>query len=196
MHTHRRLALALGLVLGCLTARGDVINPLTYKVYPQFAFAGVQDHPDHVFLIHVRDGRYWANPFESRVIPIPGPESFAPGFGTIDKVAVIAVPTAVYEGLSEEERQTLSPESPGVLSCDIAAPRSVVRMFQPDPGLARYRVAITGGTLRVEPVKPGDHDSSAVPPFRSWRGWWALAVAASVAWLGFVVSRRLVPGKP
>lgn len=196
MHSARWLSLALGLVLGCLTARGDMANPLTHHVYPDLAFAGVQDHPDHVFLIHVRDRGYWANPFESRVIPIPGPESFAPGFGTIDKAAVIAVPKAAYERLSEEERQALTPDSPGVLSCDIAAPRSVVRMFQPDPGLAPYRVAITGGKLRVESVMPGDRDSSAVPPFRSWRGWWALASAASVAWLGFGVSRRLLRGKP
>lgn len=195
MYTARWLSLAL--VLGCLTARADMANPWTRHVSPRLAFVGVQDHPDHVFLIHVRDQVHWANPSESRVIPVLGPEPFWPDFDdTSDKVAVIAVPKAAFEQLSKEERQALSPESPGVLSCDIAPPRSVARMFQPDPGLAPYRVAITGGKLRVESVMPGDRDSSAVAPFRSWRGWLALASAASVAWLGFGVSRRLLRSKP
>jgi hypothetical protein len=194
MHTSRWLSLAL--VLGCLTARADMANPWTRYVSPRLAFAGVQNHPDHVFLIHVRDQVHWANPFESRVIPILGPEPFWPDFDdTVDKVAVIAVPKAAYERLSEEERQNLSPKSPGVLSCDIVAPRSVVLMFQPDPGTAPYRVAITDGNLCVEPASLGERECSIVPPFRSRQGWWALAVAASVAWLGFVVSRRLVRGK-
>lgn len=197
MHTARWLP--LGLLLGCLTARADIVDPSIRGVDPQFAFAGVQDHPDHVFLVHVQDKGYRGPnvPFESRVIPIPGPEPFAPGFNrTVGKVAVLAVPKAAYDKLSEEQRQELSAESPGVLSCGIDTPRMIVRTFELDPAPAAYRVAIADGQLRVEPVKPGDRDSSVVPPFRSRRGWWALAVAASVAWLGFVVSRRLVRGTP
>ena len=191
------LWLSLGLVLGCLTARADIANPLMRYIHPQVAFLGGQDHPDHLFLVYVRDVGHWKiQQFESCVTPILGPEPLWLDFGrTDDKFSVIAVPKAAYEKLSEEQRKALSPESPGVLSCSVAVPRSVLRALQPDPGLASYRVAIANGKLLVEPVNTGDRDPSVVPPFGARRGWWSLAVAVSVAWLGFVVSRRLVRGQ-
>lgn len=189
----RRLSFVL--LCACATARADIPNPDIRDVDPEMAFSGVADHPDHVFLIHVMDKTYWGPnvPFESRVIPIPGPKPFTPGFRqTIGKVAILAVPKAAYEKLAEPERKALTPESPGVLSCAIAAPRMTVGVRDPDPGTIRYRVAIADGTLRVEPAAPGDRDSSAAAPGRRRGAWWGVALAASVAWLGLVVGRRLV----
>lgn len=189
--------LAIGLLLGCATVRADLITPGIRDVAPRMSFAGVQDHADHVFLVHVRDKSYWGPnvPFESRVIPIPGPKAFTPGFrSTIEKVAVLAVPKAAYDKLSKEERQALSADSPGVLSCEIPAPRMKADRREPDPGTICYRVAIADGKLSVEPAEPDDRESSAAPPARGRRTWWGIALTASVAWLGLAVGRRLVGG--
>lgn len=105
------LWLSLGLVLGCLTARADMANPLMRYIHPQVAFLGGQDHPDHVFLVYVRDVGHWkTQQFESCVTPILGPEPLWLDFGrTDDKFSVIAVPKAAYEKLSEEQRKAPPP---------------------------------------------------------------------------------------
>lgn len=184
-------------LLVCATARADIRNPDIRDIQPEMAFAGVQNHPELVFLIHVRDKGYWGPnvEFESRVLPIPGPRPFAPGFrNTIERVTVLAVPKAAYDKLTEEDRQALSAESPGVLSCRIERPRMFVDVKDPDPAPIRYRVSVAEGELSVKPA-PGDRESSRARPGRGPRAVWGLALAASVAWLGLVVGRRLVPGR-
>lgn len=183
-------------LIACATARADIRNPDIRDIQPQMAFAGVRNHPDLVFLIHVRDKGYWGPnvEFESRVLPIPGPQPFAPGFrNTIDRVTILAVPKAAYDTLTEAGRQALSAESPGVLSCGIERPRMVIDANEPDPPPMRYRVSVADGALRVERA-PDDRDSSQARPGGGRRVWWGIALAASVAWLGLVVGRRLVPG--
>lgn len=192
MPTARLLAIAI--LVGSATARADIINPDFRDVVPRMSFDGVQDHPKHVFLIHVRDKVYWGpGEFDSRVIPIPGPEVFTPGFRkTIQKVTVLAVPKAAYDVLSKEERQALTPESAGVLAFGIDRPQTSIGRRDPEPDTIRYRVAIADRKLVVAPVKPDAAESSDVSPDHGRRAWWAIVVAAPVVWLGLVVGRRLV----
>lgn len=175
-------------------ARADLRRPDIADVTPRFAFTGVERHPQHVFLIHVRDKSYWGPnvPFEDRIVPIAGPDAFEPGFrNTIERVTILAVPKAAYEKLAEEDRRALSSASPGVLSCDIPRPETSRNIREPDPGVQRYRVSITDGQLAVERDAAGPRESSFTWPGRSRVGW-GIALAACVSWLGLVVGRRLV----
>lgn len=187
-------------ILSWTPVRADIPNPNSRDIEPTMSFAGMDDHPDHVFLIHVEDGPSVIH--KKRVIPIPGPEPFVPGFQRrIKKVTILAVPKAEYEKQGKDAALPFSPESPGVLACEIPCPATALHISAPDPDVLRYRVEIddaklrvTPVPLRVKPVPAKTRDASSAVPRRSRSALWGLAVAASIAWLGLVVGRRLVRG--
>ena len=180
-------------ILSWTSVRADIPVPDFREIEPTMSFAGVEDHPDHVFLIHVEDGPSVI--LEERIIPIPGPEPFVPGFERrMNKVTILAVPKAKYEQRRKDAASPFSPESPEVLACEIPSPATSLHVSSPDPDVLRYRVVLDGGTLRVKPVPAKTRDSSSAVPGRSRTAWWGIAVAAAIAWLGLVVGRRLVRG--
>jgi len=192
------ICVAILLVLGAgRTASADIANPSQRTVNPVFAFPGVEKHPDHVFLLHVRDKSYWGPnvPFEPRTIPVTGPTDFQPGFNkTIKSVALLAVPRGVYDGWSPAEREAVAPDTPGVLSCDIAPPAMSRDVREPEPPPYRYRVALDADRLAVEKLPADDADGAAAGG-SAWPGggpWWGVGLAAVTIWLGFVAARRFL----
>jgi hypothetical protein len=171
----------------------DIPNPDFRGIEPTMSFAGVEDHPDHVFLIHVEDGPSVI--LTERIIPIPGPEPFMPGFERrIKRVTILAVPKAEYERRRNDAASPFSPESPEVLACEIPSPATSLHVSSPEPDTLRYRVVMGDGKLLVKPVPAKTRNSSSAVPFRSRMAWWGIALAASIAWLGLMVGRRLVRG--
>lgn len=180
---------ALSALMAAASARADLRNPDFMDVTPRLAFAGVERHPDHVFLMHVVDT---PSVFTTeRVIPIPGPKPFEPGFERrIRSVTILVISKAEYEKLDEKQRRELSPDSPGVLACEIPPPETSRHIRDPDPGVQHYRVKITDGTLSVERDPATPRESSSIWPGRNRIGW-GIALAACISWLGLVLGRRL-----
>jgi len=182
-------------LLGGEQARADIPNPWVRDVVPVFAFPGVEEYPDHVFLLHVRDKGYWGPdvPFEGRTIPIPGPAAFTPGFrGTIERVTLFAMSKPAYDGLSLEERAAIGPEAAFMPSavCEIEPPETQTHVAAFTPGPYRYAVSLSirCGTLTAArlPATVGD-------TITAWVGngvVWGVALAGSLIWLGLVVARR------
>jgi hypothetical protein len=181
--------------MSCTSVLADVRDPDYRNIRPLMSFAGVDDHPDHVFLILVEDSPSVPLEGDKRVIPIPGPKPFAPGFQRrIRKVTILAVPKAEYEKARKDGGVPFDPESPSVLACEIPRPPTELHIETPDPGVLRYRVVIDKGELRVTRAPAENRDPSSAVPRRSRMAWWGIALAASITWLGIVVGRRLVRG--
>lgn len=192
----RRIFPVLLALLACPTVRADLIDPDVRFVKPRMAFPGVEKHPDHVFLLRVSDRSHWgpwAEPVE-HVIPIAGPAPFTLDVRPyIGQMTVLAVPRHAFEELDEGARAEITADTAGVLSCDVKPPATSRHVSDPEPGVARHRITIADGKLVAEPAaEPEDTDSSATGwPGRRFRAGWGVALAASFAWLGIALGRRL-----
>ena len=77
-------------VAGAIESRADIPNLRIRDVAPDVAFPGVEQHADHVFLIHLEEGsRRVTGPHSTqRVIPIAGPEAFPFRAGNVVRMSI------------------------------------------------------------------------------------------------------------
>jgi hypothetical protein len=191
-------------VAGTLESRADIPNPRIRDVTPEVAFPGVEQHADHVFLIHLeeRSGPVHMRRSTQRVIPITGPDAFPLRASNVVRMSILAIPRNQFDSLSNQERQALSPTTAGVLSSPVKPPRTEVDVNAPNPPLKKYRVSLDMERLTVEelrdqiPAARAPVRSDMMTPFAPATGrfgfLWYVGVVACLIWSGLVFSRRLL----
>ena len=191
-------------VAGAIESRADIPNLRIRDVAPDVAFPGVEQHADHVFLIHLEEGsRRVTGPHSTqRVIPIAGPEAFPFRAGNVVRMSILAIPRNQFDSLSKQDQQTLSPTTDGVLSSPVKPPRTEVDVNAPNPPLKKYRVSLDMERLIVEELRdqtPAAREparSDMMAPFAPVAGrfglLWYVGVVACLIWGGLVFSRRLL----
>lgn len=124
---------------------------------PRLAFPGVENHPEHVFFLHVVEraaderGQRVA---KARLFPVTGPDAFAipsprdagPA-ASIAAVTLLAMPVSAYEKLPPNDRQALAPDRPDVLHVAMAVDGLTAGRHH----LRRYGVTIDERGLTVAP---------------------------------------------
>lgn len=174
------------------TASADIIQPGYKRILPVLAFEGLDDYPEHKFLLYMDIAG--GGPVGPAQQAVADSEPFVPQWGSaVGNCYLLALPQDFPAGRLRPTEGRGPPSGPGLISCKVDLPPTAGFLSEPDRSFTCFQVRIKDGKLAA--VRNKDRStlqSGRADPKSGSSMYLGLSFALLAVTIGMMLSRRIL----